>query len=277
MIEALPSGQTVPSELVNVEKTNRDTVGFAEDVNSTLAAPGSGALLTDSFGDNYSFVTDFGVSFLADSFGDEADEFIRLYETDNPTKFINAISVGGSELLDLTTADINTVITQGLDYHVNAVQSGTLAIERVVNDILSDTTAVAALAHMLTLTNYAESIGLACVVFTCPPFGNNASHTAGRETEALAYNSGLVTQYSSNDNVEVYDMFTTLEDPGTFNLAAALDSGDGLHPNGTGAQDIADDFEVERATLRAGVVTTLTGGGGGSRAVIGSIIGSVIG
>ena len=257
-IEELPSGQTVPSEFVNVDKSNRSTVGFVRDVNSTIGTPASGALLTESYSEGYNFFTDFGVAFLTDSFGDEpTDEFVWLYENDNPERFVNAISVGGATLMSLTTSDIKEVVLQGQDYHTEAAQAGTLVIQRIVNDIVGDTTAVAALAHMQTLTDYAELIGLAVVVCTCPPFGNNASHTAGRQTQAEAWNSGVVTQYSSDSNVEVYDLFATLEDPATFNLLAAYDSGDGLHPNATGSQEIATDLETERATLRDQVVSAL--------------------
>ncbi len=255
--ELLAVGQAVPSEYSSKFTANTRKMGFARDILSLLQAPLSGGLLIESYGDIYSFVNNFGVSFLTDSFGDENDEFAAIYDRDNADKFTTIISIPGAGLLSLTTADIEAVITQNEIFDANAVQSGALVIQRIVNDIVGGTSATASLAFMQTLTDFAKTLGLGVVVCTCPPFGNNANYTAAKQTQAELYNSGLVTQYANDDCVEVYDAFATLRDGATFNLLAAYDSGDGLHPNGVGAQALSDEMSPVIDLLPSTVVSTV--------------------
>lgn len=269
-IEELPAGQLVPSEQVNVTQkrqavgsplyntgNNRFTVGFARDVLSTLGSAASGGLLTESYSDNYTFVNNFSVSCITDSFGDENDEFVRLYEAANPDKFVNANSFGGARLSEINNADIDSVLLQGSIYNTSGVQSGILLLQRCVNDIIGgDDLAVDVFAKLTSLSSYAKSQGVPVIVATCSPFGDYAFWSAARETQALAYNALVAGLASSDDNVYLLDVFNVMNDPGTFDILAAYDSGDGLHPSSAGSAAIAAALEVVVDSINDIVVTS---------------------
>ena len=280
-IEELPVGQAVPSEQVNVTQkrelpnsplydtgNNRFTVGFAQDVLSTVGTPASGGLLTESYSDPYSFVNNFSITCITDSFGDENDEFVRLYETANPTKFVNAVSKGGARLNQVTNAIIDGALTQGSIYNALAAQSGIIVIQRCVNDILSDETAVDTYAVLASLVAHAKTNGIAVVVANCPPFGDFGSYTAGRETEALAYNVLVEALATADDEVYLFDVFDVMEEPGTFTIKAAYDA-DGLHPNAAGSAALAAELKtvIDGITNRA-VSAVSAGSGGGIVSII---------
>lgn len=275
-IEELPVGQSVPSEQVNVTQkrelpssplydtgNNRFTVGFAQDVLGTLGTPASGGLLTESYSGPYSFVNNFGITCITDSFGDENDEFVRLYETANPDKFVNAVSKGGTRLNQVTNQVIEGALTQGSIYNALAAQSGIIVIQRCVNDIFADETAVDIYAVLEGLVTYAKTNGITVVVANCPPFGDYGSYTAARETQALAYNVLVEALAASDDQVFLFDVFDVMEEPGTFTIKAAYDA-DGLHPNAAGSAALAAELETVIDTITNRVVSTVSSGSGSS-------------
>jgi len=72
------------------------------------------------------------------------------------------------------------------------------------------------------------------------PFGNSAFWGSSKQAITDSYNS-LSAAWASTNNVPYADIYTALEDGGSpDDLAAAYDSGDGLHPNAAGSQLIAD-------------------------------------
>ena len=273
-IEELPAGQSVPSEQVNVTQkrqavgsplyntgNNRFTVGFARDVLSTLGSAASGGLLTESYSDDYTFVNNFSVSCITDSFGDENDEFVRLYETANPDKFVNANSFGGARLSALSNSDIDSVLLQGSIYNSRGAQSGILLLQRCLNDIIGgDDLAADVYAKLTSLSSYAKSQGIPVIVATCPPFGDYSFWSAAREAQALAYNVLVAGLASSDDNVYLLDVFDVMNDPGTFDILAAYDSGDGLHPSSAGSAALAAALEVAVDSVANIVIASLASG-----------------
>lgn len=248
-IEKLPTGQTVPSEYVNINVFSHNTVGIPRDVNSTLASPADGGLLTESYGTLSDSYINKGLAVISDSFGDETDEFTKLLENADDQRFVHGITVGGTKLIDTTTTLIDQVVAQGKTYNTNAIDAGVLILEQSVNDIVGNETATNLIAHLSTLVNHAKSKGLGVIVCTTPPFGNNTGHTSLKEVEAIAYSNLVISTFAGDSEVQVVDLLSTLRDGTTFNLASTFDSGDGLHPSPAGSIAIRDAMEVAVTAL----------------------------
>ena len=116
------------------------------------------------------------------------------------------------------------------------VKPGVVLVQGGINNIVASQTAETMKSQLNQIIVYFRKLGAIPVVLSLCPFGSSSGWTAGRQTEADAFNSWLLAR---TDLVTV-DVYTPLESaPGSDILAAGYDSGDGLHPNTTGMALIA--------------------------------------
>lgn len=107
-----------------------------------------------------------------------------------------------------------------------------------VNDLGSDRTAVQMEATLTAIYADIVSHGYVPKPITILPFGNGATWTAPREAVRVAVNAWIKTQGYVYADVE--SAVGDLTNPARPVLKAAYDSGDGVHPNATGQQALAD-------------------------------------
>lgn len=124
------------------------------------------------------------------------------------------------------------------------------------NDVGQGTSLAVHAANMLAQFKAARAAGLRLFVLTIPPRGANASPTAAQNLAMDQYNNWLrmvVPQYGT-----LVDIAPLLQNQTVNynNLAAAYDSGDGLHPNSYGHWVIAQAVAaaIFRATSRPGLL-----------------------
>jgi len=119
-------------------------------------------------------------------------------------------------------------VNQGMDKVVNAIG---------VNDLLGGSSAATVFAIVQPMLDSMRTSGVGRIVLnTITPFGTNASSNPTKVAARNTYNGLLVTYAASFPTiVKIADVAAAVADPmNTDNLAAAYDSGDGLHPNQSG-------------------------------------------
>lgn len=102
----------------------------------------------------------------------------------------------------------------------------------MINDIIGGSTAAAIEANLAAIYSQVPNpVGLLMY-----GFGNNVNYTAGRDAVRQAVNAWIV-----GSGVPYVDLNPVMNTPGSSpqTLAAAFDSGDGLHPNAAGALAMA--------------------------------------
>lgn len=106
-----------------------------------------------------------------------------------------------------------------------------------VNDMIAGFTGAATWATIQTMLDSMRANTLTRIVLcTVTPFGLNSGWSSAKETQRLALNTSI-TNYANahGPQVKLADASTLLQDGVTpANMAAAYDSGDGLHPNQAG-------------------------------------------
>lgn len=196
--------------------------------------------ISDNFSD-YPTGTPKLVSALGDSITGGLGEWDELLDakaratvTDKGTggdTFADANNVGAS-VENRFTAD---VITFGADWVI--VQAGVNDMISAAVDTDPNPNMEAAAAAMVSA---ALSNGIRIDFMNTTPFGNHVSYSAQREGYRVAWNAWLLS-YCATNNIKHYDIASVLADPTDSTVVlAAYDNGDGLHPNGAGAQAIAD-------------------------------------
>lgn len=118
-----------------------------------------------------------------------------------------------------------------------------VAILGGVNDILQDATAATTFSRLQTIADAAVADGQSLVLFTLPPFGAYSGSSAGRQTQRTSYNNLVIAAVAPGGAYEgeaLVRLDTLLADSGTpANLAAANNSGDGLHWSSAGEDAVA--------------------------------------
>ena len=107
-----------------------------------------------------------------------------------------------------------------------------------INDVIGDIPAATIEGNLQTMYDQANADGVRVVPMTIGPFKNNASWTAGRQTNLDTVNT-WIRSYAASKGWRVVDTYTGMGD-GAGALAASYDSGDGLHPNATGYAALAN-------------------------------------
>lgn len=110
-----------------------------------------------------------------------------------------------------------------------------------INDIDSGNTGASAFANLKVIYDDVRSRGLALVVITALPFKNYALYTGAKQTQLDALNTSI--RAYGNGSILV-DGYALLGDTDPTALKAAYDSGDGIHPNQTGANLIASSVKT---------------------------------
>lgn len=147
-------------------------------------------------------------------------------ETDDGHVCGNAAD-GGSSISAISSQYTSSIKNKGYDACV--IMGG-------INDIRSDATAAAIWVTYEALIDEVIADGLDCIVCTTLPFGNDAAWTAGRQAELDSLNAFI----RGKAGIILAETHDAIEDPGTDNIDAAYDSGDGLHINQAGNTVIAD-------------------------------------
>ena len=126
--------------------------------------------------------------------------------------------------------------------HVQSKGYATVVVHCGVNSINGSVSAVATMADLTTLYDEIRASGAKLIIGNLLPWSNFATWNAAKQTETLALNT-LIATYGSTYSVSVIDVYTALG-TGTA-LAAAYDSGDGLHLNSAGASAYAALVQTE--------------------------------
>lgn len=115
-----------------------------------------------------------------------------------------------------------------------------------VNDLIHDVSGAAILAALTAFVDARLAEGRAVILRNVGPWKNSVSWTAPRQTQTDVVNAGIAAYCAAHPAVACVDNMTLLEDaPGSKILAAAFNSGDDIHPNGTGGQVLADDAKAK--------------------------------
>jgi lysophospholipase L1-like esterase len=102
-----------------------------------------------------------------------------------------------------------------------------------INDVVANATAEAIEGRLQQMMDEQIADGGRVVALTMTPWKNAASYTAGREVVRAAVNAWTLAYCAAHVQAACVDTSTALDD-GTGALAAAYDSGDGLHPDADG-------------------------------------------
>ena len=115
-----------------------------------------------------------------------------------------------------------------------------------VNDLAAGTTGATAAAAAQVFLADARSRGMKVIITGTMPWKNSGGWTAGKQTETVAYNSAMSTWAGANGAFfvpTIASMGGGGGDPDV--LAVAYDSGDLIHPNAAGAQQLATLVQAE--------------------------------
>ena len=180
--------------------------------------------------------TDIGIV-VGDSFSDGAADW--------PTKLLTGAQVfaaGGNTLVgDIQPAYAGHIAARAETITFSIIQGG-------VNDFTAGNL-VDIKAAVTSMVDTAKAAFLDVAVVGVSPWSANAYWNASRQTMADDYNAWLAAQ-ATIQGFTYIDIYTPLESGTTPDeLAAAYDSGDGLHPNGAGMDVIADLADTAIANL----------------------------
>jgi len=173
-----------------------------------------------------------------DSFADDVTDWpAKLNETSPYIDKITSVGYPGDQLTG--------VIGSSFDGNLDVIADGGFAVvQGGVNDIRSELhTPQEILDAVIAMRVQAIAHKKNFALINIAPFGNwvgSQPWSASMQTDLEAYNA-LALAWTTANNIPYADIYTALGDvTNTDELAAAYDSGDGLHPNATGSQEIAD-------------------------------------
>jgi len=223
----IPNMGAVPPEWIPYDVC----VALPYDDNSTAVSN----IITESTGSEYEPRAGSTVLCVSDSFGNDNNDFPAQLNIQNRREVYNA-SVSGDAMDDfLVTYQTWLATPQTRFPRVNTPK--VVIFGTGVNDIFADRNLATLQANVQLLVQEARDNNMIPVVLNIPPFGTYVSHTAGRQTVALAYNAWLASQ----TDFLVVDIFSGLLDKSTtFTQLASFGSGDGLHPTTSGSVMIAN-------------------------------------
>ena len=249
LFSEIPSTQSVPAEFV--------PPGLTYVMTQTRNAANVGGFLVDGVGTaDWHDATD-AVMIFGDSFSNDPTDWPQLLFGDDDLRkqkaiYVNAVS-GRKLETAITTAqaqlDLSAFNLRNLQAYPQistlAARPKTVIVASGVNDIVSDATLADMQARFAAMNTICSQNGVQRTLwFDIPPFSNNASWTEGREAVRAAYNTWLETACGTG-TVRLFKISDVLKDGAdATDLAAAYDSGDGLHPNATGSAAIAAAVEA---------------------------------
>lgn len=155
----------------------------------------------------------------------------RLY-SDSASQLVAAVNAGdaGKRCDEMQSGEWTTERDNGY---------ARLYLECGVNDVAAGASAATIESRITTLITEAHARGMQVIVTTITPWKAAAAWTAGFQTVTDSVNTWILANSAGADFV--VDTYSALENtPGDDLLKAAYDSGDGIHPNGTGLQAMAD-------------------------------------
>jgi hypothetical protein len=171
---------------------------------------------------------DWGV--LGDSFANQGEYQDRI----NNRSFITADKTGGVDSETLTQIKARSAA------YVNGKSFVYVIVNGGVNDLRLATSDISPtmLSDLQDIVADIEAEGMIPIVTTIPPWKDSANWTSARQTYTDNYN-GLVLDYAAANNYTVHDLKNILSDDG-LTLKASFDSGDKLHPNTAGWNEMGD-------------------------------------
>ena len=183
-------------------------------------------------------------------------------DTDWPGKF-NGIAGGDGAAINPITWAVggNGVGAIDAQYDTNIPGKGYSLLGYLggVNDIINGASAAATFATTSGTIAKARTEGLNVILFTLAPFGNSPSSDSNEQAQLELLNDSLRGLASGDSGIYLVDSYELLRDG--INLAAAYDSGDGLHPNQAGSQVLAqaayDAIKNELPSLLNATTTTI--------------------
>ncbi len=253
-LEQLSSSSASPSEFV--------TSGYAWGFNypSMNSYDSSTGLLSEAAGppcaNNYRNVW----AVTADSFGDNTYSFTNQLANNLAENYVFYVDSVPGRPLATAQANIDPLLSNSAVVQTDALLPSTalpstvakpngLIVEGGVDDIVEDSSAAQLETVAASIISDVESKGLEAIFMTVSPFQNNANWTSAREQVRITYNQWLLSQASAQNGIYVYDMAAAATAGGLADdsepavLSASFDSGDGLHPNLAGGQQIAQQLK----------------------------------
>jgi len=279
-LERLSSASAPPSEYV--------TPGYAWGFNSPLenTYDSTTGMLFESAGrpcpNTYRNVW----AVTADSFGDNTYSFPNQLANNLAMGYVFFVdSVPGRKLataqanIDALLSNASVVQTDALLPTITSLPSTVakpngLIVEGGVDDIVLGSTAAQLEAVAASIISNIRSRNLTAILMTVSPFGNNRNWTSEREQVRLAYNQWLRGQAAAQKGDYVYDMAASAAAGGLADnnnsalLASSFDSGDGLHPNLAGGDQIAQRLAQILDTVGVPVSASATGITAGKRSTL---------
>ena len=168
------------------------------------------------------------VSCLGDSFANGPNEWPQILAADHPSWSLNYCGVGGQTLARLYSDYFPAcVLAYSPDYA--CIQGGT-------NNALGAHSLSASQASIVSFYTDCVAAGIKPVFFEIAPLGNAVGWSEDVQTFIEAHNAWLVA-YCATNNIHCARIYDPLRDGVA--LAAAYDSGDGVHPNYAGELVIA--------------------------------------
>jgi lysophospholipase L1-like esterase len=279
-LEQLPSSSSVPSEYVTsgyawgfnypaLSSYDASTGKLSESGGQPCARTYANvwAVTADSFGDNtYSFPNQLA-NFVAEG-------YVFLVNT-IPGRTLATAQVEIDPLLSNSIAVQTDQLLPSTSLPTTAATPNGLIVEGGVDDIVENSSAAQLEAVGASIVSDIEAKNLKAILMTVSPFGDNANWTTAREQVRLAYNAWVRAQASPQNGIYVYDMAASqtlgglADDSNSELLASSFDTGDGLHPNLAGGQQIAQQLSqvldaiglpisATATSIDSGASTTLT-------------------
>jgi len=202
---------------------------FSAGNSGEIATTSALEVFTDQPQNKYDFCLGTG-----DSFANGASDWPQLMRTTPAyTGTFHGIGRAGQKL----TGDIGANFATDLAAH----DYGTVFVNGGINDLYSSTTPAELLSAAQSMYAIAKAAGVKFFIFDLPPSGNRTSPAWTSEIQAKVdeYHVLLRGWVHTVDAIliGIYDL---LRDPGTVNLLAEFDSGDGLHTTNAAQQLITD-------------------------------------
>ncbi len=184
----------------------------------------------------------------ADSFGYNAYDFPQQLSNNIARDYAFYVDSVPGRKLSVAQTNIDPLLSNSR-LPANVARPNGIIVEGGVNDIVQDSTVQQLEAVTGSIISDIESKNLSVILITVSPFRTNVDWTTPREQVRVAYNQWVRAQASQSNRIFVYDMAAGLaaggiaddNDPST--LAASIDAGDGLHPNGIGGLQIASQLK----------------------------------
>lgn len=206
--------------------------------NNTLSSGTSGTVVTGTarlYPQNTRIFTQFGLG-VGDSFSNDGTDWptrlqlLRGYT--NQAMVFHGHGVAG--------ATLKTEIAANLSADIGSYPYRFVVLQGGVNDINGGDTLSTIQSSLNALIATVRAASAKIVILNVAPWKNAVAWSSAEQTTTDSYNTWLASAYAGQTDIRVVDMYSALgssADPQA--MAAAYDSGDGLHPNTAGSDVIA--------------------------------------